>query len=126
MSTQTSQQTSVTAQRRMPFGRWMAEVGWRHVVGILAVAFAVFPILFIVSASVNPLGTLPSSGLIPKAFPGALRVPDRGDAGPSCWYANTVIVRHRRPGAGVFHPGRLMPSAACDSPVADRPAPRCW
>lgn len=94
MSTQTSQQTSVTAQRRMPFGRWMAEVGWRHVVGILAVAFAVFPILFIVSASVNPLGTVSSSGLIPKAF-SLVHYESliAGERGPFLrWYANTVIV----------------------------------
>ncbi len=94
MSTHTSQQTSVTAQRRMPFGRWMAEVGWRHVVGILAVAFAVFPILFIVSASVNPLGTVSSSGLIPKAF-SLVHYESliAGDRGPFLrWYANTVIV----------------------------------
>ncbi|MFJ6043561.1 sugar ABC transporter permease [Brachybacterium paraconglomeratum] len=94
MSTHTSQQTSVTAQRRMPFGRWMAEVGWRHVVGILAVAFAVFPILFIISASVNPLGTVSSSGLIPKAF-SLVHYESliAGDRGPFLrWYANTVIV----------------------------------
>lgn len=94
MSTQTSQQTSVTTQRRMPFGRWMAEVGWRHVVGILAVAFAVFPILFIVSASVNPLGTVSSSGLIPKAF-SLVHYESliAGDRGPFLrWYVNTIIV----------------------------------
>lgn len=100
MSTQTSQisqdspHTTVTAQRRMPFGRWMAEVGWRHVVGILAVAFAVFPILFIVSASVNPLGTVSSSGLIPKAF-SLVHYESliAGERGPFLrWYANTVIV----------------------------------
>lgn len=82
------------AQHKMPFGRWFAEIGWRHLVGIAAVAFALFPILFIISASVNPLGTVSSSGLIPKdvsfvhyeALLSGARVPFVR------WYLNTVIV----------------------------------
>ncbi|WP_347041542.1 sugar ABC transporter permease [Brachybacterium nesterenkovii] len=82
------------AQHKMPFGRWFAEIGWRHLVGIVAVAFALFPILFIISASVNPLGTVSSSGLIPKdvsfvhyeALLSGARVPFVR------WYLNTVIV----------------------------------
>ncbi|MEU7864850.1 sugar ABC transporter permease [Nonomuraea sp. NPDC049141] len=40
-------------------------MGWRHLVGILAVAFSLFPILFVVSAALNPLGTLSSTELLP-------------------------------------------------------------
>ena len=86
--------STVGAQHKMPFGRWFAEIGWRHLVGIVAVAFALFPILFIISASVNPLGTVSSSGLIPKdvsfvhyeALLSGARVPFVR------WYLNTVIV----------------------------------
>ncbi|GAB3337151.1 ABC transporter permease subunit [Micromonospora halotolerans] len=46
-------------------GRWFAQVGWRHVVGVLAVAFSLFPILFVISAALNPLGTLSSTELLP-------------------------------------------------------------
>ncbi|GAA2706036.1 sugar ABC transporter permease [Micromonospora olivasterospora] len=46
-------------------GRWFAQVGWRHVVGVLAVAFSLFPILFVLSAALNPLGTLSSTELLP-------------------------------------------------------------
>ncbi|GAA4567375.1 ABC transporter permease subunit [Micromonospora coerulea] len=45
--------------------RWFAQVGWRHLVGVLAVAFSVFPILFVLSAALNPLGTLSSTELLP-------------------------------------------------------------
>ena len=45
--------------------RWFAQVGWRHLVGVLAVAFSLFPILFVLSAAVNPLGTLSSTDLVP-------------------------------------------------------------
>ena len=48
--------------------RWWRELGWRHVVGVLAVLFALFPILFVVSASLNPLGTLASTELLPTAI----------------------------------------------------------
>jgi len=45
--------------------RWFAQVGWRHLVGVLAVVFSLFPILFVVSAAFNPLGTLSSTELLP-------------------------------------------------------------
>ncbi|MEV4488967.1 sugar ABC transporter permease [Micromonospora coxensis] len=45
--------------------RWFTQVGWRHLVGVLAVAFSLFPILFVLSAALNPLGTLSSTELVP-------------------------------------------------------------
>jgi arabinogalactan oligomer/maltooligosaccharide transport system permease protein len=45
--------------------RWLSRVGWRHAVGIAAVLFALFPIVFVVSAALNPLGTLSSTSLMP-------------------------------------------------------------
>jgi len=47
-------------------GGWFRQVGWRHIVGVVALFFAIFPILFLVSAAFNPLGTLSSSKLIPN------------------------------------------------------------
>ncbi len=32
-------------------GNWFARVGWRHLVAWAAIAFSVFPILFVVSAA---------------------------------------------------------------------------
>ncbi|BCL15578.1 sugar ABC transporter permease [Micromonospora sagamiensis] len=52
-----------TAGRRR--SRWFAQVGWRHLVGVVAVAFSLFPILFVLSAALNPLGTLSSTDLVP-------------------------------------------------------------
>lgn len=46
-------------------GGWFRQVGWRHIVGLIALFFALFPILFVVSAAFNPLGTLSSTELIP-------------------------------------------------------------
>lgn len=48
--------------------RWFGRVGWRHLVAIVAVVFALVPIVFVVSAALNPLGTLSSTQLIPTKF----------------------------------------------------------
>ena len=53
---------------KLGFKRWFAEVGWRHVVGVLAVIWALFPVSYIISASLNPLGNVVSTTLIPQAF----------------------------------------------------------
>lgn len=53
---------------KMPFGRWFLEVGWRHLVGIGAMVFAAIPILYVISASLNPLGTVSSTSVIPTQF----------------------------------------------------------
>ena len=84
--------TLVTARRRTVAqsgaapaagrSRWFAQVGWRHLVGVLAVLFSLFPIVFVVSAALNPLGTLSSTELVPdrRRVAGELRQPVR--AGP--------------------------------------------
>jgi len=46
--------------------RWWRELGWRHVVGLAVLVFALFPVVWIVSASFNPAGTLTSQQLIPQ------------------------------------------------------------
>jgi arabinogalactan oligomer/maltooligosaccharide transport system permease protein len=50
--------TRAAQMNKRPFGRWFRELGWRHLVGIAAIAFAVFPVVWIISASVNPTGSL--------------------------------------------------------------------
>ena len=49
------------ARRRQSPGRWFRDTGWRHLVGLAVLVFALFPIVFVVSASLNPLGTLTAS-----------------------------------------------------------------
>jgi arabinogalactan oligomer / maltooligosaccharide transport system permease protein len=75
-------------------GRWWAEVGWRHVVGVVAVAWALFPVLYIVSAAFNPLGTVSSSTLIPREFSlsNFEELFSRPTAPFQRWALNTLIV----------------------------------
>ncbi len=44
---------------------WVRQVGWRHAVALLAVAFSLFPVVFVLSAALNPLGTLNSTQPVP-------------------------------------------------------------
>ncbi|MDR2722140.1 MAG: sugar ABC transporter permease [Cellulomonadaceae bacterium] len=41
--------------------KWAREIGWRHIIGVVAVIYAIFPIVFMVSASLNPAGTMTGS-----------------------------------------------------------------
>lgn len=53
--------------RKLPPGLWFRHVGWRHLVGILGLAFALFPAVWVVSASVNPTNSLAAMSFIPDA-----------------------------------------------------------
>ncbi|MDH3517625.1 MAG: sugar ABC transporter permease [Acidimicrobiia bacterium] len=52
---------------RMSAGRWMREIGWRHLVLLSAVVFALFPVIWIVSAAFNSIDNLASARLIPAS-----------------------------------------------------------
>ena len=43
---------------RRPFPKWFRETGWRHLIGIAVLLFAIFPLVYVFSASLNPGGTL--------------------------------------------------------------------
>ena len=49
-------------------GRWFRETGWRHIVGVVMLVFSVFPILFVLSASLNPSGTLTGTNALFSAI----------------------------------------------------------
>ena len=77
---------------RNRFQRWMRELGWRHLIGLAALAFALFPVVWIISASVNPLGTLTSQKLIP-ANPNLDSYRDLFEEVPyRAWYVNTMVI----------------------------------
>lgn len=45
---------------------WLREIGWRHVVGLVFVAFALFPVVYVLSAAFNPTASLASTRVIPE------------------------------------------------------------
>lgn len=58
---------AASEHRRLPFHRYVRELGWRHLVGLLAVLFTLFPIVWIIGSSFNPTDTLTTARLIPKS-----------------------------------------------------------
>jgi arabinogalactan oligomer/maltooligosaccharide transport system permease protein len=75
-------------------GRWWKTVGWRHVVGLVALVFALFPILFLVSAALNPQGSLSASSLIPHHvnFDNFRKLFNDSRTPYLRWYGNTLLV----------------------------------
>jgi arabinogalactan oligomer/maltooligosaccharide transport system permease protein len=53
---------------KMPRGRWFKEVGWRYIVGAVAIVYALIPVVYILSASLNPSGSVSSASILPTAF----------------------------------------------------------
>ncbi len=82
--------------------RWLKQVGWRHAVGLLTLAFAMVPIVFVVSAAVNPLGTLSSSALVPDgaSFGNFTRL--FADTAFGSWFLNSVVIAATASFASVF------------------------
>ncbi|HMR49348.1 MAG TPA: ABC transporter permease subunit [Arachnia sp.] len=59
-------------QPRLRGGRWWLEVGWKHVFAILFVlGFCLIPLLYVLSASLNPGGTLTGSNQLFRTISGA-------------------------------------------------------
>jgi arabinogalactan oligomer / maltooligosaccharide transport system permease protein len=57
--------TATTVRRPGARRRWFRMLGWRHLVAWAAIGFALFPVIWIASASVNPTSSLQGQELIP-------------------------------------------------------------
>ncbi|MFC8193214.1 sugar ABC transporter permease [Cellulomonas sp. NPDC057328] len=83
--------TARTAQPRMSARRWFSELGWRHLVGVVAVVFAMFPIVYVVSAALSEGGTLTGSNRLFGDVSGA-NFAALGDSMFWTWLANTLQI----------------------------------
>lgn len=72
--------------------RWLRATGWRHAVAWVAIAFALFPAVWILSASLNARGTLQTQTLIPASVSLANFRDLFTDVPFGSWYANTLMV----------------------------------
>ena len=61
MSTTTTSTAKPVTVERMPFGRWMRTVGWRHLILVIAVIWALFPISYIINLAFSQGSTLTSA-----------------------------------------------------------------
>ncbi|HKD97602.1 MAG TPA: sugar ABC transporter permease [Micromonosporaceae bacterium] len=82
--------------------RWLREVGWRHVVGAIAIVFSLFPIVFVISAAFNPVGTLSSTDLVPSgaSFANFTNLFSKTSFGH--WYLNSILIAGLSSAAGMF------------------------
>ena len=64
--------TPTRSAPRMSPGRWVVTLGWRHAIAIIAVIFALFPILYIINIALNPVGSLSAACPPDKTGPEAI------------------------------------------------------
>lgn len=84
----------ILKQKPLTPAQWTKKIAWRHVVGVLAVAFALFPLVWMISASFDTIGILSSQKLIPdrpglENFRTLLGNPDQPYL---TWLKNSLIV----------------------------------
>ena len=92
------------AERRQPKRRRFAQNWWRHVVALIALVFALFPVAYVLSAAFNGDNSLSGSSLIPRhvtfdnfrtLFVGQKNTTGHAtfqNAHYASWFANSMIV----------------------------------
>lgn len=79
--------TRTPARRR----RWWLEVGWKYLFAAVVIFYAVFPLLYVVSAALNPRGTLSGSTSLFSAFD-LSNFAALGQTSYWTWVGNTLLV----------------------------------
>ncbi|MFI8593278.1 sugar ABC transporter permease [Microbacterium sp. NPDC078428] len=81
-------------QPRRPFPRYFRETGWRHLVGIVMLLFAAFPLAYVLSASLNPGGTLlTANALFQSVDIGSyIRLFEDPRQPFGAWFVNTLFI----------------------------------
>lgn len=78
---------------RQPFGRrWFREVGWRYLIGLFGLAFAIVPAYFVLIASFSTSTGLQSQDLVPQALSisNYTRLLDR--TAFATWFMNSLLI----------------------------------
>jgi arabinogalactan oligomer / maltooligosaccharide transport system permease protein len=94
MSTAVVNQPPTPKAKKRTFRGWFRNTGWRHVIAWIAIAFALFPVLWVVSAAFTKDPSISSTSLVPTDptldnFKTLFGNPDQPYAN---WYVNTMIV----------------------------------
>ncbi|WP_188484569.1 sugar ABC transporter permease [Cellulomonas carbonis] len=103
--TRAGQRGDVAPHKRMSPGRYMTELGWRHLVGVVAVVYAAFPLLYLISASLAERGTLTGSNDLFSTV-SFNNYADLGDTLFWTWFGNTLLI------AGITAIGTVLMGAA--------------
>ena len=81
----------VKIETRLKGARWWKEVGWKHILAIVVIAFCAFPLLYVLSASLSPGGTLTGSATLFSEVSGKNYVDLMGTNFPR-WMLHSLIV----------------------------------
>lgn len=79
---------SRTSARRR---RWLLDVGWKYLLALVIVFYAVFPLIYVASASLNPRGNLAASNALFSVLD-LTNYLQLADTRYWTWYGNTLIV----------------------------------
>ena len=84
----------VARKSSFQFKRWFKATGWRHLIGVVMAVFSAFPLVYVLSAALQPGGTLiTANGLFSKVSLGSFvtlfNLPQQPYA---AWYGNTLII----------------------------------
>lgn len=88
------QAEALYGKKRMSPLKWFAKSGWRHLIGIAVCVYALLPILYILSGSLNPDNTMVSSnqlfkGITFQHYADLFADPDRPYGR---WFLNTIYI----------------------------------
>lgn len=61
MATTTVSRGVVAGEAKLSPARWARELGWRHIIGVVGVIYAAFPLVYVLSASLATRGTMTGS-----------------------------------------------------------------
>lgn len=71
--------------------RWLSEVGWKYLVAAVILFYAMFPLVYVVSAAFNPGGSLAASNTLFATFD-LSNFSALGGTAYWTWYGNTLLV----------------------------------
>jgi arabinogalactan oligomer / maltooligosaccharide transport system permease protein len=85
---------AIALRKRQTPASWFRATGWRHVVGIVMIVFAAFPLLYVLSSSLNPTGTLVGSNVLFSKidFGNYIGLFNRPQQPYAAWFLNTLFV----------------------------------
>ncbi|MDD2858950.1 MAG: sugar ABC transporter permease [Candidatus Nanopelagicales bacterium] len=95
MSTVTEPGTPpIPQQPRRTFAKWFRQLGWRHLVTILALIFALYPILWVIGAAFTKNPSITSGSIIPSTptLDNFTTLFTNADQPYGRWYINTMLV----------------------------------
>lgn len=71
--------------------RWLAEVGWKYPVGLVIICYAIFPLVYAVSAALDPRGSLAGSSRMFSSI-GLDNFAALGETRYWTWVGNTLLI----------------------------------